>query len=61
MENCATCTAADAYVWDYALALVGDRIKTAAEMEASPMRNISLRRYAADLKRLLNQTPVLPE
>ena len=59
MENTFTATDA-AYVWDYAVALLGDRIKTAAEMEASPTRTASLRCHVADLNRLLNQPPALP-
>ena len=55
-----TCTTADPYVRDCALALVGDRIKTAAEMEASLTRDASLRSLVTDLERLLNEAPALP-
>lgn len=54
-----TCTAADVdtYDLDYAIALVADRLKDAAEKEASPMRTNTLRRHFTDLGSLLSQMP----
>lgn len=53
--NCTTCNAA--YPFDYAVALIADRLKEAAQMESSTMRTTLLRRYFTQLGGLLSELP----
>jgi len=54
------CTTANECAWDYALTLSGSRIGEAAVLEKSPDILTTLRGYVAEMSRLLDEAPTLP-
>jgi len=59
--NCATCAAADAYIWDTELCLTGARIAETAEREKTSEMLAELSRLSGVLVRLLHEAPSLRE